>query len=302
MSELRWGNGVHFFPVTPFDDSGAVDPGLLGALVERGLEHGPGSVFAACGTGEFHALDSDEHRQVIEATVAATAGHVPVIGGAGGPLGHAIRIARAAEDAGADGLLILPPYLVQGPQEGLLRYVEAIANATSLPLIVYHRDNAKLTGESVAQLTQWDSVIGLKDGVGDLDLARRFVEETLRTRPRFLFFNGLPTAELHQAEFTAIGIPFYSSAVFAIAPEVANAFFRASRRGDDVTQRRLLDGFYCPLVELRDECPGFAVSLIKAGLRLTGSPVGSVRPPLIDPDLAQTKRLGELLAAGLELI
>ena len=145
-------------------------------------------------------------------------------------------------------------------------------------------------------------VIGLKDGVGDVALAQRFVLEGARSGRAPLFFNGLLTAELSQAAYRAIGVPLYSSAAFAMVPEIAAAFHRAYRDGDEPTQRRLLDGFYAPLVALRDETPGFAVALIKAGLRIGGWPVGGVRPPLADPTPEQERRLAAIIHAGRELL
>jgi 5-dehydro-4-deoxyglucarate dehydratase len=90
----------------------------------------------------------------------------------------------------------------------------------------------------------------------------------------------------------------YSSATFAFAPDVASAFHAALERGDDVVLDRLLTEFYGPLVRLRDQVPGYAVSLVKAGVRLEGLPVGSVRPPLIDPTPAHIETLAQIIAAG----
>lgn len=303
MAELRTStDGVMFFPVTPFDAADRVDTDVFAAHVASGIEHGPAAVFPACGTGEFHALSAGEYRTVMDAAVAATAGRVPVVGGAGGPLGHAREVARAAEAAGADALLVLPPYLVSGPQSGLLAYVEAIAAATRLPLVVYHRGTAAYTPETIARLLDHPQVIGIKDGVGDIATAQRFVRAAAASGRDVLFFNGLLTAELSQAAYRAIGVPLYSSAVFAMAPEIATAFYRAYRAEDAAAQAALLDGFYGPLVALRDETPGFAVALIKAGLRLAGAPVGGVRAPLIDPRPDQLDRLAAILQRGRGLV
>jgi 5-dehydro-4-deoxyglucarate dehydratase len=294
-----FGDGVLFFPVTPFDDGDRIDAELLGALVASGLAAGAGGVFAACGTGEFHALSAGEHRVAVGAAVEATGGAVPVVAGTGGPLGHAIACARGAAEAGADALLVLPPYLVTGNQEGLVRYVAAIAEAGGLPVIAYHRANAAFTVDGVRRLLEVPGLVGIKDGIGDLALMQAFVLAA-RTAGRddVLFFNGLLTAEMSQAAYTAIGVPRYSSAVFAMAPEVATAFRTALESGDEATRTRLLARFYEPLVRLRDETPGFAVSLIKAGLRLGGAAVGSVRPPLTDPTAEQERRLAALLETG----
>lgn len=303
MRELCFADGVLFFPVTAFDDRDRVDVETVQRHVASGVDHGPGAVFAACGTGEFHALALDEYELVVRAAVEAAAGRVPVVAGVGGPLGHARACANAAQRAGADGLLVLPPYLVQGPQAGLLAYVDAVAAASELPLIVYHRGAARFTTESVARLLEDERVVGIKDGVGDIALAQEFVLAARRAgRSDVQFFNGLLTAELSQAAYAAVGVPLYSSAVFAMAPDIAGAFYTAYRAGDRPTQMRLLDGFYAPLVRLRDETPGFAVALIKAGLRLGGLPVGPVRAPLVDPDQRQLARLGELLDQGRALL
>jgi 5-dehydro-4-deoxyglucarate dehydratase len=113
-------DGVLFFPVTPFTPEGAVDVEILKEHITSRLPYGPGGVFPACGTGEFHALSIDEVRTVVTAAVEAVAGQVPVVAGAGGPLGHALAAARVAEEAGADALLVLPAFLVTGPTEGLV--------------------------------------------------------------------------------------------------------------------------------------------------------------------------------------
>lgn len=293
---------VLFFPVTAFDRADRVSVGTLEQHVAEGVDHGPGAVFAACGTGEFHALSIVEYEQVLAGSLRAVAGRVPVVAGTGGPLGHARECARIAERLGADGLLIMPPYLVEGSQRGIVAHVEAIAVATDLPVIVYHRGVSRFQVSSIERLLRLPNLAGVKDGTGDVALMQQFVlaaESAGRSDVRF--FNGLLTAELSQAAYRGIGVPLYSSAVFAMAPEIATAFFAAYRADDLPGQHRLLEGFYEPLVRLRDETPGFAVSLIKAGLRSRGVPVGSVRPPLTDPDPDQSGRLAELLERGREL-
>lgn len=298
-------DGVLFFPVTPFAADGTVDVDVLREHISSRLPFGPGAVFAACGTGEFHALGIDEVRTVVTAAVevvATAAGKVPVVAGAGGPLGHALAAAGAAEEAGADALLVLPPYLVNGPVDGLVAYIEAIAAASSLPVIVYHRGNAKFTAEAIAELAANPKVIGFKDGMGDVGLAQEIVTAVKASgRTGFLLFNGLLTAELSQGAYRGLGIPLYSSAAFAMAPEIATAYYNAYMDGDEQRRDALLEGFYAPLVRLRDQTPGFGVSLIKAGLRLAGLPVGSVRPPLTDPTEEQLVELKAILAKGHEL-
>lgn len=296
-------DGILFFPVTPFGADGAVEVGVLREHLATSLAHAPGGVFPACGTGEFHALAQDEIDLVVRETVAAVDGRVPVVAAAGGALAQAIRSARSAADAGADALLLLPPQMVAGPQHGLIAYVEAVAEASPLPVIVYHRGTAQYTVPTMRRLAAHPKVVGFKDGVGDVALTQQIVRAVAEAgRDDFAFFNGLLTAELSQGAYRGIGVPLYSSAAFAMLPEVATAHYRAYIDGDEDRRLALLDGFYAPLVRLRDETPGFGVSLIKAGLRLGGLSVGGVRAPLADPTPEQEQRLAAILDAGRALL
>ncbi|MFJ1646877.1 5-dehydro-4-deoxyglucarate dehydratase [Streptomyces sp. NPDC088258] len=299
-------DGVLFFPVTPFAPDGGLDPDVLRAHVKAGVAAGAGAVFPACGTGEFHALSPDEHTEVVRHAVEATAGEVPVYAGVGGPLPTALALARAARENGADGLLLLPPYLVSGDQAGLVRYVRQVAEAAELPLIVYNRANARFTPAAAAEAAAIDGVVGFKDGVGDIETLARTVfavREALRGSGKpFQFFNGLPTAEATVPAYRAIGVPLYSSAAFCFAPEISLAFHRAVTTGDEKRADALLAGFFHPLVALRDKVPGYAVSLVKAGVRLRGLDVGTVRAPLSDPAPEDVAELSALLERGLELV
>ncbi|YCK41368.1 5-dehydro-4-deoxyglucarate dehydratase [Actinomadura sp. ATCC 39365] len=296
-------DGVLFFPVTPFDGDGAVSEPVLAEHVSAGVAAGAGAVFAACGTGEYNALDLADYAKVMTTSVAAARGRVPVFGGAGGPLPTARAAARAAADSGADGLLLLPPYLVSAPPAGLVRYVREVAAATDLPVVVYQRGNARFSPAAVAELAALPNVIGFKDGLGDLDLLQRIILTVRAAAPArdFTFFNGLPTAELTVPAYRGLGVSLYSSAVFAFAPEIALAFHKAVTGGDEMLVQRLLTGFYLPLVELRDLVPGYAVSLVKAGVRMRGLDVGGVRAPLTDPTPDHLATLRHLTTKGLEL-
>ncbi|MFI9343511.1 5-dehydro-4-deoxyglucarate dehydratase [Streptomyces sp. NPDC052773] len=296
-------SGPLFFPVTAFGPDGSVDLDVYRAHVRRGVEAGAAAVFACCGTGEFHALTPEEFRLCVRAAVEETAGRVPVVAGAGYGTALAVRYARLAEEAGADGLLAMPPYLVVAGQEGLLRHYRELAAAATLPVIVYQRDNVVLTPDTVVELARTDGIVGLKDGLGDLDLLQRTVSAVRTEVPGdFLYFNGLPTAEQTQLAYRGIGVTLYSSAVFCFVPEVALAFHQALRTGDDTTAHRLLDGFYRPFVELRAQGRGYAVALVKAGVRLRGLDVGEVRPPLHEPSEDHVKQLAQLIERGYALL
>ncbi|CAL9412146.1 putative 5-dehydro-4-deoxyglucarate dehydratase [Streptomyces sp. enrichment culture] len=296
-------SGPLFFPVTAYGPDGSVDLDTYRTHVSDGVAAGAAAVFACCGTGEFHALTPEEFERCVRVAVEAAGGRVPVVAGAGYGTALAVRYARLAEAAGADGLLALPPYLVVAAQEGLLRHYRELAAATTLPVIVYQRDNAVFTPETVVELARTDGVVGLKDGLGDLDLMQRIISAVRTEAPGdFLYFNGLPTAEQTQLAYRALGVTLYSSAVFCFAPEIALAFHRALRTGDDDLVIRLLDGFYRPFVDLRARGRGYAVALVKAGVRLRGLDVGEVRPPLHEPAGDHVKQLAELIERGHALL
>lgn len=287
------------FPLTSFARDGSLDADgyrdyLAGQVAAR-----PGALFPACGTGEFFSLDEDEYREVITAAVEAADGTLPVVAGVGYGWAQAARFAVIAEQAGADAALVLPHYLVKGPQEGLVGQLRQLASRTGLPLIAYQRDQVSYSPESLRALAEIPNVIGLKDGHGDLDRLQRL---TLSAPDGFLFFNGAATAEMQARPYATVGVPAYSSAVHAFAPEIADAFFAALHGGDDTQVDLLLREFYVPLVELRDRVPGYAVSLVKAAARLRGRPVGPVRAPLTDPAPADLDELEKLLNTGLELV
>ncbi|MFB7507755.1 5-dehydro-4-deoxyglucarate dehydratase [Streptomyces broussonetiae] len=292
--------GVLSFPLTAFRDDGSLDPDGFRAHVAGRLATAPGAVFPACGTGEFFSLDEDEYRTVVSVTVEEAAmGSVPVVAGTGYGWAQAARFARIAEEAGADALLVLPHYLVEAPQDGLAAQLEQLAARTRLPIVGYQRGQVAYDIGTLRRIARIPNVIGVKDGHSDLDRLQRL---TLAAPDGFLFFNGAATAEIQARAYATVGVPAYSSAVHAFAPEIAGAFFTALRDGDQGTLDKLLREFYVPFVELRDRVPGYAVSLVKAAARLRGERVGPVRAPLTDPAPADLADLKALLTSGLDLV
>jgi 5-dehydro-4-deoxyglucarate dehydratase len=296
-------NGLLFFPITPYLSNGEVDLDELAAHIGRGVDAGAGGVFVACGTGEFSALEAGEYAEAVRVAVTTIAGRVPVFAGAGGPVRTARRFADLAAAAGADGLLLLPPYLTEASGRGLEAYVRA-ATREDLPTIVYNRANARFDERSAVAVATLPQVIGFKDGAGDLDLMSRIVRAVRDGvgNGSFLFFNGMPTAEVTQRAYRAIGVPLYSSAAFAFAPSVALAYYDALERDDQATIAALDREFYHPLVRLRDRGAGYAVSLVKAGVELAGFSAGGVRPPLTEVLPEHRDELARILAAGLAAV
>lgn len=290
------GGGLLTFPVTPFDAEHRIDEPKFREQCDWMLSHDVVALFAAGGTGEFFALTPGEVDRVVRAAVEVTAGRVPVIAGCGYGTAMAIELAQAAERAGADGILLLPPYLMTPKQEGLAAHVEAVCRSVSIGVIQYNRANAVLQENELARVAErCPNLVGFKDGVGDLELMMR-----VRTKlgDRLTYIGGLPTAETFAMPYLEMGVTTYSSAIYNFMPEWAVAFYRAVRAREHATVLRELREFVLPYIALRDRGRGYAVSIVKAGLNVIGRPAGPVRLPLTDLTVAEHEELAVLIRSA----
>lgn len=287
--------GLLGFPVTPFTATGELDLPRFERHLTDMLEAKPGALFVACGTGEFASLTLSEHRRLVRAAVAHVDRAVPVLAGVGGGTHMALEFTASAEEAGADGVLVLPPYLQVGPQAGLVEHYRRIASATELGVIPYQRATAVFTPEAVRELAELPQIVAFKDGHGDVELLQRI---RTATDGRLLLLNGMPTAETAAGAYAGIGVRAYSSATLAFAPTIARTFYDAFVSGDEATQQLLLREFYVPLARLRHTTHGYAVALVKAGLDLQGRPAGPVRPPLTDASPEHRAELARIIERG----
>ena len=273
-------SGLLSFPVTDFDANGDFDAKGYAARLEWLAPYGATALFAAGGTGEYFSLYGDEYGQIIKTAVDTCRGKVPIIAGAGGPTRTAIAHAQEAERLGAHGILLLPHYLTEAGQEGLIAHVEQICKSVKFGVIVYNRDRTKFTPESLAILAErCPNLIGFKDGMGNIELMSSIY---MKMGDRFAYLGGLPTAEVYAAAYKALGTPVYSSAVFNFIPKTAMDFYEAVRTDDMATQHRLLKQFFMPYLKIRNRVEGYGVSIIKAGATLVGHGAGPVRAPLSD--------------------
>ncbi|APO71880.1 5-dehydro-4-deoxyglucarate dehydratase protein (plasmid) [Rhizobium gallicum] len=273
------GSGLLSFPVTHFDQDLKFDQGSYRKHIEWLAGYDAAALFTAGGTGEFFSLNPQEIPAVVKAA-KVSAGKTPIISGTGYGTSLAIDIAKAAEKAGADGLLLLPPYLMFSEQDGLIDHVRAVCKSVGIGVIVYNRDNAVLTADSIARLCdECPNLIGFKDGVGDVD---KVIEITTKLQDRLVYVGGMPTHEVYAQAYFAAGVTTYSSAVFNCVPTLAQRFYQALRSGNQPVVDEILKNFFFPFVALRNRKKGYAVSIIKAGLRVLGRDPGPVRPPLID--------------------
>ncbi|MFB6857143.1 5-dehydro-4-deoxyglucarate dehydratase [Streptomyces sp. NPDC056341] len=295
-SELgrRIGSGLLSFPVTHFTaDDHSFDEGAYRDHITRLAEYEVGGLFAAGGTGEFFSLTGAEVERVVTAAVQSAPEGTPILAPAGYGTRTAVAYAQAAERAGADGILLFPPYLTEAGQEGLADHVEAVCRSTSLGVIVYSRANAVYTAPTLARIAdRCPNLIGYKDGVGDIDAMTRIYT---RLGERLTYIGGLPTAEMFALPYLELGVTTYSSAIFNFLPEFALEFYGAVREREHDTVIKLLDDFVLPYTEIRNRRAGYAVSIVKAGMTAVGHSAGPVRPPLTDLTQDELAELAALI-------
>lgn len=284
--------GLLSFPITHFDKDYGFDEAAYRSNLEWLSSYPVAGLFAAGGTGEFFSLTSAEVDRVVKAAVEQVAGKVPVIAPAGGGTAQAIEQAQAAEANGADGILLFPPYLTECDSAGVAEHAIRVCRATRLGVIVYSRANATLDDVAVARIAdQCPNLIGYKDGVGDIDRMTRVYS---RMGDRLTYVGGLPTAETYALPYLEMGVTTYSSAIFNFLPDWALKFYAAVRARDHAFVHQELRDFVLPYTLIRNRRAGYAVSIVKAGMKAVGRSAGPVRTPLSDlndDELAQLKRL-----------
>jgi 5-dehydro-4-deoxyglucarate dehydratase len=287
-------SGLLSFPVTHFSEDLAFDEEGYRKHLAWLSQYPIAGLFAAGGTGEGFSLTTEETDRVVRTAVSEVCGAVPVLAPATGGTATAVAQAKAAEAAGADGILLMPPYLTEAGQPGLVEHVSRVCRATSLGVVVYSRANAVLTAESVAVLADRNpTLVGFKDGVGNIEQMTRTYA---RVGDRLTYVGGLPTAETFALPLLELGVSTYSSALFNFVPHFAVDFYDAVRAKDRDGVYRRLNDFVLPYLDIRDRVPGYAVSIVKAGLIAVGRPAGPVRPPLTNLTEREIHELGELLA------
>lgn len=288
------GVGLLSFPVTHFTKEYEFDEASYRDHISWLLEHKPAGLFAAGGTGEFFSLTLAEFSAVIHAAVEEAAGTVPVLAGCGYGTAMAKQFAKEAERAGADGILLLPPYLLKAEPCGLIAHVQAVCESTSKGVIFYNRDNAIIDDVVLEQMCdQCPNLIGFKDGYGDIELMTRIYT---RLGNRLTYIGGLPTAETFALPYLEMGVTTYSSAIFNFMPKFAQDFYAAVRRRDHPVVYQYLREFVLPYIELRNRRRGYAVSIVKAGMKAINRSAGPVRTPLTDLDAEELQILTQLIA------
>lgn len=286
-------SGLLSFPLTDFNPADEFDPQASASRLEWLMRYPASALFMAGGAGEFFSLTTEEYSAVLSVAVKICGGRIPVIGAAGYGTRMAARYAQETERIGADGLLLLPPYLVESPQDGLRAHITAVCKATGLGVIVYNRANCRLLPETLARIAEeCPNLIGFKDGVGEIE---QIVAIRRLLGSRLVCLNGMPTAETYASAFRTAGMATYSSAIFNFVPRTAIEFHRAVYADEAATVDRLTNEFIEPYIRIRKRQPGYAVSIVKAGASIVGRSAGKVRAPLAELSPEEYRQLAELI-------
>ncbi|PZW45592.1 4-hydroxy-tetrahydrodipicolinate synthase [Humitalea rosea] len=215
--------------ITPMRPDGSLDKDAYARFVAWQIAEGTQGLIPVGTTGESPTLTHDEHKQVVEACIAAAAGRVPVIAGAGSnSTAEAIDLTRHAKGAGADAALVVTPYYNKPTQEGLYRHFMAIADAVDLPVIIYNippRSVVDMSVETMARLAKHPNIVGVKDATANL---ARPIHTRIACGPDFAQLSG----EDHTAvAFLAAGGHGCISVTANIAPRLCAEMHRAWAEG-----------------------------------------------------------------------
>ena len=291
-SELK---GIFPAVVTPMTAEQEVDyealSGFVRYLIEVGGVHG---VIPLGSTGEYYALNAEERKLVVQTTLDAVSGRVPVLAGTNaGSTREVVRYSQQAQEQGADGLLLAAPYYSLPTTEGLWEHFRVINSEIDVPIMLYNypgRTGVDMTPDLIVRLAELDNVRYVKESTGDIS---RVSEIIRRCGDRITVFCGCDTAALESFVMGAAG---WVGGVINVLPKDHVELFDLAVTNGDVPAARELYYRLLPILAMMEQS-GKYTQLVKAGCELTGHPVGPPRLPLVPPSADEVARLAEILPA-----
>ena len=275
--------------ITPFHEDGSVNYEKLTEILEEQIAEGTDAIVAVGTTGEAATLTEDEHIEVVAHTVKVVNHRIPVIAGTGSNCtATAIDLSKRAEQAGADGLLLVTPYYNKATQKGLYTHYKAIADAVSIPCILYNvpgRTGMKIEPKTMADLYHnVKNIVGVKEATGDVGSTAelmRLVDED------FLLYSGEDGIIVPLLSIGGSGV---ISVLSNVAPketaEICKKWFAGDVKGAWEEQKRALPLIHSLFMEV-NPIP------VKAGMNLQGKAVGPLRLPLTEMEEANQQVLKE---------
>ena len=276
--------------VTPFTESGELDVEGMKRNVEFQIANGISGLVPLGTTGESPTVSDEERETVIRTVVEAAAGKVPVIVGTGtNSTEHSIELSQQAEELGADAVLVVSPYYNKPTQEGLYRHFKAIAEAVSIPVVVYNiqgRTGVNIETATLARMAQVPNIIAVKEASGNLAQMMDVLEQLPKT------FSVVSGDDNMTMPLMALGGKGVISVVSNLTPRKVSDMCAAGLRGDFATARKLhfemLPLFKAAFIET-NPIP------IKTAMNMAGLAAGPVRMPLCEMQSANVEKLRAVL-------
>ncbi len=273
--------------VTPMTDNLEVNYDKLAELLEDQIKNETDSIIITGTTGEASTLSEEEHLEVIRAAVSIVNKRIPVIAGTGSNCTKtAVYLSRKAQEAGADGLLVVTPYYNKATQKGLISHYTKIAKSVDLPIILYNvpgRTGCKIAPETAAVLArEVDNIVGMKDAVGDIAYTLKLVEQT---QGEFDLYSGEDGQVIPLLACGGIGV---ISVLSNVAPKFTHDMVMNYLNGNHQEALKmqckaipLVDALFCEVNPIP----------VKAAMNLMGWEVGALRAPLSDMEPENLERL-----------
>ncbi|MCZ0702617.1 4-hydroxy-tetrahydrodipicolinate synthase [Natronobacillus azotifigens] len=276
--------------VTPFNEQNKVDYDKVTELIEYLIDQDSDGLIIAGTTGESPTLTNEEKVQLFKHTVKVVNGRVPIIAGTGSNnTKNSIALTKEAEEAGVDALLLVTPYYNKPNQAGLYQHFLALAESTSLPIMLYNipgRTMVHLTVETIVALSKIDNIVSVKESSGNLDAISQIIEQT---DDSFTVYSGDDSLTLPLKSIGADGVVSVSSHIVGKEmKQMLNAYDEGNVKEAAAIHRRLL-----PIMRGLFMAPSPAP--VKAALRMKGIETGSVRLPLVNLNEMEEKIIQELL-------
>jgi len=276
--------------VTPFDQNGEIDYHATKTLVNYLIDNGSDGLVVAGTTGESPTLSTEEKVALFKFVVETVAGRVPVIAGTGSNNTKAsISLTKLTEEAGVDGIMLVTPYYNKPSQEGLYQHFKAIAESTSLPVMLYNvpgRTVTNLAPETVIRLASIPNIVAVKEASGNLDAMAEIIE---KTPSDFSLYSGDDGLTLPVLSIGGAGIISVASHIIGNEMQEMIRKFKSGNLQEAATDHRRL----LPLMKALFAQPSPAP--VKAALNLKGIHVGGLRLPLIPLTYEETAVLEEIL-------
>ncbi len=283
--------------VTPMNSDGAVDFEGAGRLADYLVSQMRNDGIVVSGTtGESPTTSDEEKSRLIRVVREAVGDRTHVVAGVGtNDTAHTCQLARQAEEAGADGLLVVTPYYNKPPQSGLVAHFTAVADATGLPNLLYDipgRTGIPIKTETLIQLAQHPRIVGVKDAKADFGAA-----STVMLATDLVFYSGDDIVNLPWLSLGAVG---FISVVAHLVGDRLREMIDGYLAGDVDEALRLHRELMPVYTGIMTRTQG--VIATKAALGLLGQPGGSVRPPLVDATAAEIEQFrADLVAGGVKL-